>query len=73
MIGLVRNKADTEAKIATWNKSNVHVIQGNLEDYDSLERAAEATAKITGGSLDILIANAAFVSSVSALDPFSVL
>jgi hypothetical protein len=37
VIGIVRNVAETEAKIASWKSSNIHIIQGNLDDYESLE------------------------------------
>ena len=38
-----------------------------------LQKAAEATSTITSGSLDYLIANAAFMSSWASFDPLSVL
>jgi NAD(P)-dependent dehydrogenase (short-subunit alcohol dehydrogenase family) len=71
VIGLVRNVADSEAKVASWNRNNIHFVQGDLSNYESLKSAAEATAKITGGSLDVLIANAGLVAG--GFDPFSVL
>ncbi|KAG9192944.1 hypothetical protein G6011_11678 [Alternaria panax] len=71
VIGLVRHVADTETKVASWNRENVHFVQGDLSNYESLKSAAEATAKITGGSLDYLIANAALVAG--SFDPLSVL
>jgi NAD(P)-dependent dehydrogenase (short-subunit alcohol dehydrogenase family) len=37
------------------------------------QKAAEATAAITSGSLDYLIANACYIPKRSALEPFSVL
>jgi NAD(P)-dependent dehydrogenase (short-subunit alcohol dehydrogenase family) len=70
-IGLVRNVADTEAKVASWNRSNIHLVQGDLSNYESLKNAAAATAKITGGSLDYLIANAGLVEG--GFDAFSIL
>lgn len=70
-IGLVRNVAASEAKVASWNRSNIHFVQGDLENYESLKSAAAATAKITGGSLDYLIANAGLVEG--GFDSFSVL
>jgi hypothetical protein len=36
-IGLVRNVAETEAKITAWKGSNVHIIRGDLDDYESLQ------------------------------------
>lgn len=82
MIGLVRNKPETEAKIADWKRSNIHILQGDVTDYESLkvyramislnslmyhtQRAADETAKITGGRLDYIIANAALITKWSA-------
>ena len=37
VIGLVRNKADTEAKVTKWDQKNVHVVEGDLSDYKSLK------------------------------------
>ncbi|KAF1947787.1 NAD(P)-binding protein [Clathrospora elynae] len=73
VIGLVRNVADTEVKIAEWKRTNIHLIQGDLTNYESLKSAVDATSKITGGSLDYLIANAGLVPGISAREPFSVL
>lgn len=38
-----------------------------------LQNAVAATAQITGGALDYLIANAAYVSEYDAYDPIGVL
>lgn len=70
-IGLVRNVAASEAKVASWNRNNIYFVQGDLENYESLKSAAAATAKITGGSLDYLIANAGLVEG--GFDSFSML
>ncbi|KAL4905243.1 hypothetical protein BDW74DRAFT_153286 [Aspergillus multicolor] len=68
VIGLVRNKAATEEKVANeLKRDNIHIVQGELTDYDSLKSAVEAVEKITP-SLDYLIANAAIVSTWSAWD-----
>ncbi|KAI1385382.1 NAD(P)-binding protein [Hypoxylon trugodes] len=67
VIGLARDKAATEKKVsAEIGRPNVHVVHGELTDYESLKKAAEDTAKITGGSLDYLIANGGIVSRYSA-------
>ncbi|KAI5863713.1 NAD(P)-binding protein [Durotheca rogersii] len=65
VIGLVRDKASTVKKVASelGGRSNIHILQGDLINYASLKKAAEDTSKITGGSLDYLIANGAVVSS----------
>lgn len=64
-------------------RSNVHLLEGDVTNYDSLKvysfrkdpspyadflkSAAAESSKITGGSLDYLIANAGYVSF---FDPF---
>ncbi|KAL4976426.1 hypothetical protein BDW66DRAFT_134948 [Aspergillus desertorum] len=68
VIGLVRNKPATEVKVAQeLKRENIRIVEGDLADYDSLKRAAEAVKEITR-SLDYLIANAAIISSWSAYD-----
>jgi hypothetical protein len=37
VIGLVRNAADTEDKIAEWRTPNVHILQADVTNYDSLK------------------------------------
>ncbi|KAI0880488.1 NAD(P)-binding protein [Annulohypoxylon maeteangense] len=67
VIGLARDKAATEKKVAAEiGRSNIHIFHGDLVDYESLKKAAEDTSKITGGRLDYLIANGALVGSMSA-------
>ncbi|EJD36371.1 NAD(P)-binding protein [Auricularia subglabra TFB-10046 SS5] len=39
------------------SKSNVHVVKGDMTDPKSLQTAAEAVSKVTGGKLDVLINN----------------
>ncbi|PLB47331.1 NAD(P)-binding protein [Aspergillus steynii IBT 23096] len=68
VIGLVRNKPATEEKVAAeFPGRNVHLVQGELTDYEALKNAVSEVEKITP-SLDHLIANAAHVSSWSAYD-----
>lgn len=45
-------------------RSNIHILAGDLTNYESLKTAAASTSAITGGSLDYLIANAAFMTNV---------
>ncbi|KAI8625029.1 hypothetical protein F5Y19DRAFT_467414 [Xylariaceae sp. FL1651] len=75
VIGLVRNKATTEEKLAKESKArpNVHILQADITDYNTLKQAAEDTANITGGSLDYLIANAGAASKYDFFDGFGVL
>ncbi|KAI4860586.1 NAD(P)-binding protein [Hypoxylon rubiginosum] len=71
VIGLVRDKAATEKKVAAEiGRSNIHIFRGDLVDYESLKKAAEETSKITDGKLDYLIANGAFLTKYSAFKTF---
>jgi NAD(P)-dependent dehydrogenase (short-subunit alcohol dehydrogenase family) len=65
VIGLVRNKAATDERLATDGISNVTIIEADITDLDAQRRAAAETAKLTGGSLDYLINNAAFLFAKS--------
>ncbi|KAK5654588.1 hypothetical protein OQA88_7217 [Cercophora sp. LCS_1] len=73
VVGLVRNKAATEQKVSEdadlKNRTNIHIVEADISDYNTLKAAAAETAKITGGSLDYLIANAAYVTGFDAFDP----
>jgi hypothetical protein len=37
VIGLVRNVAETEAKVASWKNPNIHIVEGDLNNYESLK------------------------------------
>ncbi|KAF4972587.1 hypothetical protein FSARC_860 [Fusarium sarcochroum] len=75
VIGFVRNKGATEEKVQKEipGRSNLHIVKGDPGSYESLKEAVDQTAKITGGSLDYVIANAAMQSEWSSYDPLSVL
>ncbi|KAL4989930.1 hypothetical protein BDW68DRAFT_186067 [Aspergillus falconensis] len=64
VIGLVRNKSETEKEMTEEipGRDNVHIIQGHLTDYASLQAAGNETAKIIG-----------VVSYFGAYDPIGVL
>ncbi|RYP70038.1 hypothetical protein DL771_005729 [Monosporascus sp. 5C6A] len=66
VIGLARNPSSAKEKVSAElpDRSNVHILAGDLTNYDSLKTAAEETSAITGGSLDYLIANAAIMIPV---------
>ncbi|KAL2292450.1 hypothetical protein FJTKL_09421 [Diaporthe vaccinii] len=71
VIGLVRNVKSVEAKAkAELNRANVHIIHGDLDSYEVLKEASEATARITGGKLDYLISNGAYLHIESGLVNF---
>ncbi|TPX17866.1 uncharacterized protein E0L32_002967 [Thyridium curvatum] len=63
VIGLVRDKASTEKRVAEelGSRQNVKILEADITDYASLQKAATNTAAITGGGLDYLIANAGYI------------
>lgn len=76
VVGLVRDKAGTEKKVAAelGDRSNVHILHGDLTNYASLKQAAADTAKIVGQrGIDYLVANGAFPSQFDAYDPIGAL
>ncbi|KAI0120153.1 NAD(P)-binding protein [Nemania sp. FL0031] len=75
VIGLARDKAATEKKVAEElpGRSNIRILTGDLNDYESLKQAAADTAAITGGGLDYLIANAGYMAHWDAFYPIGTL
>ncbi|KAI0444120.1 NAD(P)-binding protein [Xylaria telfairii] len=65
VVGLARNRAATEEKVSKelGARPNVHILQADMNDYGSILKATKETEKITGGSLDYVIANAGVMSS----------
>ncbi|KAL5338049.1 NAD(P)-binding protein [Aspergillus crustosus] len=66
-IGLVRNKAAAEEKAKSQGLINAYFVEAQYTDLTSLKIAAEEVKKITGGSLNYLVNNAANVSDVTEL------
>ncbi|GAP92127.2 putative short chain dehydrogenase [Rosellinia necatrix] len=75
IIGLVRDSPATQKKVQEelGGRANIHILHGDLDNYESLQKAAEDAASITGGSLDYLIANASRISYWDSYDPIGVL
>jgi NAD(P)-dependent dehydrogenase (short-subunit alcohol dehydrogenase family) len=76
VVGMVRNKTDTEEKVRAelGDRSNVHILHGDLTSYASLKQAAADTTAIVGErGVDYLIANGAFPSQFDAYDPIDTL
>jgi NAD(P)-dependent dehydrogenase (short-subunit alcohol dehydrogenase family) len=65
VIGLVRDKQSTIARLQKDNLTNIHILEADIVDYPALQTAAAEVSRITGGSLDVLINNAAYVSKES--------
>lgn len=66
VIGIARNKPATDEQLAKDGVKNVTIVAADINDPDSLQVAADETAKVTGGTLDVLINNAAFLPTKSA-------
>lgn len=76
VIGLVRDKATTEKKIAAelGNRPNIHILHADLTKYASLKQAAADTAEIIGErGIDYLVANGALVPYLDNYDPIGAL
>lgn len=72
VVGLVRDKAAVEKKVATelGGRPNLHILYGDLTIYSSLKKAANDTAAIVGDrGVDYLVANGAYISFFDAFDP----
>jgi len=67
VIGLVRNKAATEDRIAKDGIKNITILEADITNFDAQKAAAAKVSELTGGSLDYLINNAAYVSELSGL------
>ncbi|KAI1169862.1 NAD(P)-binding protein [Nemania sp. FL0916] len=70
VFGIVRDKATTDEKVSTelQGRSNIHILEADILNYNALKKAAEAVAEISGGSVDYLISNAGYVSKFDAYD-----
>ncbi|GFF45113.1 hypothetical protein IFM58399_07464 [Aspergillus lentulus] len=76
VIGLVRDKAATEKKIAAelGDRPNVHILYADLTKYATLKQAAADTAEIVGErGIDYLVANGALVPYLDAYGPIGAL
>jgi NAD(P)-dependent dehydrogenase (short-subunit alcohol dehydrogenase family) len=62
VIGLVRTPTIVEKRLAADSIQNVHLIQADMADNNSLVTAATEVKKLTGGSVDYLIINGAYTN-----------
>ncbi|KUI56149.1 hypothetical protein VP1G_03479 [Cytospora mali] len=65
VIALVRDETKAREKISEEfpGRKNIHVVHGDIGNTESLKAAAGNVAAITGGGLDVLIANANFYAA----------
>ncbi|KAJ4355642.1 uncharacterized protein N0V89_003662 [Didymosphaeria variabile] len=70
VIGLVRNAPPTIERVKNElpDRKNIHILQADLNDDAAIRKAATDTASITGGSLDYLIGNAAYLALYDQFD-----
>jgi len=69
VFALVRNvKGATDLQELANSRSNVYIIRADLTDTDTLKAAAFEVGQKTGGSLDCLINNAAYLQTERGLD-----
>ena len=61
VIGMVRNKDVTLARLEKDGITNISIVQADITDRDALTTAYEEVKTLTKGSLDILINNAALI------------
>ncbi|KAJ8125944.1 hypothetical protein O1611_g7694 [Lasiodiplodia mahajangana] len=75
VVGLVRNKASTDEKVLKelGSRPNIHIVQADLIDYDSLKKSLDDVTPIVKGSLDYIIANAGYISHWSQYDAIGTL
>ncbi|KAL8916072.1 MAG: hypothetical protein Q9208_008726 [Pyrenodesmia sp. 3 TL-2023] len=66
VIGLARNTKDALSRYGETPPTNVTFIEADILNLDSLKSAASKTESLTGGKLDYLINNAAYISNTSA-------
>ncbi|KDQ50397.1 hypothetical protein JAAARDRAFT_42024 [Jaapia argillacea MUCL 33604] len=62
IFALVRDKKDSH-ELTALNTPNIHIVEADITDHQALKRVAEEVAQVTGGSLDVLINNAAYMRS----------
>ncbi|KAI3393786.1 hypothetical protein diail_3607 [Diaporthe ilicicola] len=75
VIGIVRNKPPTDERVAKElsDRSNITILEADLTKYEAIKKAAEDSVAVTGGKVDYLIANAAYVSQWDAFAGLDVL
>ncbi|OIW27804.1 NAD(P)-binding protein [Coniochaeta ligniaria NRRL 30616] len=68
VVGFVRTQPAADSIQDLAGRDNLHWVHGELEDRESINAAVPKVSAITGGKLDVLIANAGIVSKWSPFD-----
>ncbi|KAH8115084.1 NAD-binding protein [Phellopilus nigrolimitatus] len=74
IFALVRDKtraSELQELVLSNEYKNIHVVHADLDDHDSIKAAAEEVSKLTGGSLDVLVNNAALMVYERGMLPLS--
>ena len=66
VIGMVRNKEATLARLEEDGITNVAIVEADITDQKALAAAFDEVKALTNGSLDVVINNAALISDRSA-------
>lgn len=66
VVGLVRNKAPVQQRLELDDIRNVHLVEADITNFESLHNARREVSSLTNGSLDVLINNAVFMAEESA-------
>ncbi|KAJ2979820.1 hypothetical protein NUW58_g7104 [Xylaria curta] len=75
-VGIVRNKPATvdRVKAELSDRSNIHIVEGDLASYASLKQAAAEVESIVGDrGIDYIVANGGLVSEFDAFGPIGAL
>jgi len=62
----------TDSRLAKDDIENVTILQADILDSLALQAAAAEAARITGGGLDVLINNAAYISEETSFETMAV-
>ncbi|KAI0761785.1 NAD-P-binding protein [Trametes elegans] len=71
VFAIARNTGAPHLQRVAANHKNVHIVQGDIVDHHSIQSAAERVAELSGGGLDVLIHNAALMTSATIHRSFS--
>ncbi|KLO19981.1 NAD(P)-binding protein [Schizopora paradoxa] len=60
VFAIVRNKGTAQG-LQDLARANIHILEADITDFVALKKASKDIGELTGGKLDVLINNAAFV------------
>ena len=67
VFAIVRNTTSSpELTDLAAKNGNVHIVKGDINSLSQIQEAAKTVSSITGGSLDVLVNNAAYLDGTTA-------